>query len=78
MLVMFVNDYKDDWDEYLLLLIMVYWVLVYESIKCILNILMLGREILFFIDIIIGLLIYFNDVFIECFVKYVEWLKEVM
>lgn len=39
---------------------------------------MLGREILFFIDIIIGLLIYFNDVFIECFVKYVEWLKEVM
>lgn len=78
MLAMFVNDYKDDWDEHLPLLTMAYRASVQESTKCTPNILMLGRETSLPIDIITGSPTHPNDAPIECPVKYVEWLKEAM
>lgn len=76
MFLLFVNKYRIDWDDYLLYVMMVYCVVIYDSIKYLLNLLILGCEIEFLIDIIKGYLFnYEEDI---CINEYIEFVKEVM
>lgn len=47
----FVNKNYIDWDEYLLYVMMVYRLIIYEIIGFLLNLLMFGREVCIFLDI---------------------------
>lgn len=76
MLFVFVNENKDDWDDYLFYFMMVYRVIFYISIKCSLNLFMFGREIFCFLDIMVG--IFFENFWKLCFLMYVKWLEIVM
>lgn len=56
MFSVYVNDYQINWDEFFLYVMQVYWLVVYEIIGYILNFLMLGREIIIFLDFMYELL----------------------
>lgn len=50
-LSVYVFDYQLDWDKNLLYVFMVYWFFQYENMGYILNMLMLGREVVILVDI---------------------------
>lgn len=56
MLIFLVNELRNDWDDYLFYVFMVYKVMIYDSIYCFFNLLMIGREMNLLIDVMIGIL----------------------
>lgn len=69
--MVFVNKKKNDWDDYFFYLMMVYRVIVYEFIKCFVNLIMLGWELFLYIDIMVGF--FFGEKFDFCLFMYVVW-----
>ena len=76
MLSAFVNEERDDWDEHLPYVTMVYRSTVHESIKFSPNRLVLGRETNLPLDIMVGPPP--NSKKNSCYGEYVEWLKGTM
>lgn len=74
MLISYINENKDNWEDLLPFVLMSYRSAVHESTGCSPNLLQFGREIQIPIDIIMGT----NpnpQLQTSCYVKYVEWLK---
>ena len=76
MLKVFVNDKRNDWDDYLPYILMAYRCTIQESTGCSPNLLMLGREISFPLDLMVRDPPLSDEHF--CPVDYVEWLKHSM
>lgn len=76
MFSLFVNKHRTDWDDHLSYVTMAYRAAIHDSTKCLPNLLILGRETEFPIDIIAGHPPnYEEDI---CINKYVEFVKEAM
>lgn len=74
MFSLFVNKHRTDWDDHLPYVMMAYRAAIHDSTKCLPNLLILGRETEFPIDIIAGHPPnYEEDI---CINKYVEFVKE--
>ena len=77
MLKAFVNENRDDWDDYLPYLTMAYSATVHESTNCTPNLMMFGRENSLPIDVMMGPPPRHKDKY-TCPVEYVEWLRQTM
>lgn len=76
MLSTFVDENRDDWDDYLPYIMMGYRATLHKSTNCSPNLLMMGREVSLPIDIMMGLPP--NTPENKCPVMYIEWLKNTM
>lgn len=63
MLFVYVDEYYSDWDDYFLYVMMVYRLVVYEIICMILNMMMLGWEVVIFFDIVYEMLLFMKRIF---------------
>lgn len=63
MLFVYVDEYYNDWDDYFLYVMMVYRLVVYEIICMILNMMMLGWEVVIFFDIVYEMLLFMKRIF---------------
>ena len=77
MLKAFVNEYRDDWDDYLPYLPMAYRATVHDSTNWTPNLMMFGRESHLPIDVMMGPPPRLENKY-TCPVKYVEWLRQMM
>lgn len=76
MLSTFVDENRDDWDDYLSYIMMGYRATLHKSTNCSPNLLMMGREVSLPVDIMMGLPPNTPDN--KCPVMYIEWLKNTM
>ena len=74
MLSLFVNERRDDWDDYLPFVAMAYRSTQHDSTKCSPNLLMFGHEIRCPIDIMFGLPK--SQTHLSCPIAYFEWVQE--
>jgi len=74
MLSLFVNERRDDWDDYLPFVTMSYRSTQHDSTKCSPNLLMFGHEIRCPIDIMFGLPK--SQANLSCPIPYVEWVQD--
>ena len=72
MLKCVVNEAKDDWDNHLPYVMMAYRASVQESTKCTPNLLMLGRETNWPVDLMFQK---HNPLSEQCPIRYIEWVK---
>ena len=71
---MFVNEFRDDWDDHLPHVLMAYRASVQESTGCMPNLLFLGRELSLPIDLMFGQPPV--RTLPDCPIAYVEWVKQ--
>ena len=76
MLSFLVNENRNDWDEHIPYVLMAYRATMHKSTNCTPNLLMIGREVNFPIDLMTGASRL--ELSTPCPIQYVEWVQYAM